>query len=176
MNGERAPWIIGGAIIVAGLLIAVALYLSRSTSPGEDLPPPAPSVMPAGQTPSPTSGTPQPDAQAQHTLRASLQAANDLRTVEAGYTDANTFELGKAAPQFTYIPAVRASTTWNEVSVANSGTSWAGATMSGSGTCYWIRDVIDEDDGSTTTTYGSGTPCTASAALASANLETWPPG
>ena len=179
MDSERAPWIIGGAIVIAGLLIAIAVYLSRAGEAEVAAPVAAPSAPAASNTP-PASSAPQPppadvalDAAAQRNLRNALRTAEDLAADSGSFTGAGSLEMSEALPELTYQPSVRPSTRSDALSVANNPTSWAAAALSESGACYWIKAVIGADGSETVVTYGSGTPCSGNAAMLSATLPDW---
>jgi hypothetical protein len=81
------------------------------------------------------------------------------------YATAEGAGLTAVEPSLTYKAKGTASTGPNDISAdGTSNTSqWAGAALSASGTCFWIKDSVN-----TGTTYGSGTPCTGTAATAAA--------
>jgi type IV pilus assembly protein PilA len=105
------------------------------------------------------------DRAAQASLRNALVAAKSIYTDTQSYATAEGAGLTAVEPSLTYKAKGTASTGQNDISAdgtSNTG-QWAGAALSASGTCFWIKDSV-----STGTTYGSGTPCTGTAATAAA--------
>ena len=105
------------------------------------------------------------DRAAQASLRNALVAAKSIYTDTQSYATAEGAGLTAVEPSLTYKAKGTASTGPNDISAdGTSNTSqWAGAALSASGTCFWIKDSVN-----TGTTYGSGTPCTGTAATAAA--------
>jgi len=104
------------------------------------------------------------DAAAQGTIgRASVVARSLFAEHGTFTTDLATLSAYDPRLRFTSGP----STGPAAISYAVDGDRFGAAVLSESGTCWWVRI-----DGSTATTYGSGTPCTGSAAMA-ASAPSW---
>ncbi|MDP9331359.1 MAG: prepilin-type N-terminal cleavage/methylation domain-containing protein [Actinomycetota bacterium] len=106
---------------------------------------------------------------AQADLRNALVAAKTLYTDNSTYATANNAGLATVEPSLTYVDNTAVTSTQGvsvllTATLAADGTTWAAARMSASGTCYWIKDVATGPG----TRYGTGTPCTGTAALGAA--------
>lgn len=178
-RSDGVDWFIPVAIVVAGIVLAVAVILSRrashtppvtpSTAAPQSItqttaPPPPPPVI----VPSPTPLVPVDDSAAQKTLEDLVAAARTIRGDSGSYMGATSFELATMLPANSYEPPTEPSTGPTDVSIAATPTIFSAAVLSNTGTCFWIRDF----EGSRST-YGSGDPCTGTAA-ASAVLPSWP--
>ena len=106
------------------------------------------------------------DRAAQSSLRNGLAAAKTIYTDADSYAAVSPETMVQIEPSLSY--TVEASTGSAVVSVAAADQQVGLAVLSGSGTCWYIRD-----DASVGTTYGSGSPCTGAAALASASAPTF---
>jgi hypothetical protein len=104
---------------------------------------------------------------AEHTLRIAQADAERIHAQTGTFEDADVVGLTATASNLTYRTADQASTGLDDVSVIASGTEWAAAVQARPGACFYIRLVAGEDP-----RYGSGTTCTARAAL-SANDTSW---
>ena len=106
------------------------------------------------------------DRAAQASLRNALVAAKSIYTDTQSYATAESTGLATVEPSLTYKAKGTASTGQNDVSADGTTNSniWSAAALSASGTCLWIKDDV-----SSGTTYGTGTPCTGTAARAAAN-------
>jgi len=176
-RNDGSGWLIPIAIVMAGIVLAFAVVLSRRAP--QSAPAPVFSPFPASpiQTfaPSPSVVVPSPppetsagDSAVLRTLEDVVAAARSIRTQTGSYVGATSFELARILPANIYQPPTGPSVGPTSVSVSSAQTMFAAAAMSATGTCFWIRD----SDG-TTTTYGVGIPCTGTAATG-ASLPTWP--
>ena len=113
---------------------------------------------------------------AQSSLRNALVAAKTMYTDNDDYataTEAVATGLPTVEPSLTYGAAGVASTGPTNVSVrvadvvAGDSQIWAAASLSDSTKCYWIKDVAVGTPGAGTF-FGSGAPCTGTAALGAA--------
>ena len=101
------------------------------------------------------------DAAAQGTVGRAVVVAQSLHAEHGSFTtDIATLSAYDPSLRFTSGPSNNPST----VSYAVSGSQLGAAVRSESGTCWWVRI-----DPSGVTTYGSGTPCTGSAAMAASD-------
>jgi len=115
---------------------------------------------------------------AESNLRGALVAAKTAFTDAGSYVGATSASTGLPSIEgsLTYNAAGIASTSTNVVSVGpytvtTANDSWSGAVLSGSGACFWLDDVTSSSGsgaGAPGTHFGSGTPCTATAAQAAA--------
>lgn len=172
---DRGPLIISAGIVVAGLFVALALFLSRSVAS-------APQVAASPYDPRATveiaPPTPLVDATTTDTatiagLREVANAATAVGIPAGDFAQADILTLGKKAAQFTYLPSTRPSSRPNEMSISSESGSWAAASQSESGTCFWIKLTLDASRGEAYPTYGAGTPCTGTAAQ-TANQSAFP--
>jgi hypothetical protein len=97
---------------------------------------------------------------AQDTLRRAQAAAESIRTDTGAFSGADARGLAEALPSFSVRAAAEASTGLDELSVAASDRVWAAAVQARPGACFYLRLEIGTDP-----RYGSGTECTAHAAL-----------
>jgi hypothetical protein len=104
---------------------------------------------------------------AEHSLRIAQGGAERIQAQTGTFEDADVAGLAATGSSLTFRTADEASTGLDDVSVIASGTEWAGAVQARPGACFYIRLVAGEDP-----RYGSGTTCTARAALA-ANDSNW---
>jgi hypothetical protein len=111
------------------------------------------------------------DTQAQVDLQTAYQTATTLyESGEGGatglpsFTNVTAAALAKSEPSLKYTEG--ASTGPDVISVKGSGNEWGAAALSSSGTCLWVHLS------SGAATFGSGTPCTGSAAMA-ASASSW---
>ena len=176
-RNDGNDWIIPIAIVMAGVVLAVAVIMYRRApqpvpatyfSPApvtttQTLAPPPPVVVPS--LPPVTSAE---DSAAQKTLEDVVAAARSIRGQTGSYAAVTSFELATMLPANSYQPPTSPSTGPTDVSISTAPTIFSAAAMSETGTCFWIRDF----DG-TRSTYGVGDPCTGTAAL-DAMLPTWP--
>jgi hypothetical protein len=104
------------------------------------------------------------DAAAQGTLGRAVMVAQSLRAEQGSFTtDLATLSAYDPSLHFTSGPSSDPST----VSFAVSGSDFGVAVRSESGTCWWVRI-----DAAGVTTYGSGSACLGSAAMA-ASAPSW---
>ncbi len=104
------------------------------------------------------------DAAAQGTMGRAVVVAQSLYAEHGSFTtDVDTLSAYDPGLRFVSGPS-NAPTT---LSYAVSGGRFGAAVRSESGTCWWVRI-----DTSSVTTYGSGTPCSGSAAL-QASAPSW---
>lgn len=111
----------------------------------------------------PTAGVAEPpspviDAPARADARTALAAARETAQGRATIADAGPGQLSGIERSLIFTDGP--SPAPGIVSVAISGRTWAAAVMGASGSCYWVRL------GPHGTAYGSGSPCTGTAALA----------
>jgi hypothetical protein len=100
------------------------------------------------------------DAAAQGTVGRAVVVAQSLYAEQGSFTtDPSTLSAYDPSLRFTSGPSDGPET----VSYAVSGSGFGAAVRSESGTCWWVHI-----DAASVTTYGSGTPCTGSAAMAAA--------
>jgi hypothetical protein len=104
---------------------------------------------------------------AEYSLRAAQVAAQQIRATEGSYAAADPVAMASAAPMLTYRSSDDPSTGLDDLSVAAGGDQWAAAVQARPGACFYLR-ITDSGD----TFYGTGTDCTASAAL-DANRSAW---
>lgn len=111
------------------------------------------------------------DTQAQVDLQTAYQTAMTLyesgdvgATGLPSFTNITAADLAKAEPSLTYTEG--ASTGPDVISVKGSGSDWGAAALSSSGTCLWVH----LSNGAVA--FGSGTPCTGSAAM-TASGSSW---
>ncbi len=173
MLSERSSWIIAGGVIVAALILAVAIASSRGHL----------SAQPLGgstvATASSLARTQVQDEVPQSGLRLALVSAKMMWTTARSYAaaDASATGLVTVEPTLCYVagdipssaqgPTCESGAGDISISVQPNGTTaWAAAEMSYSGTCFWIKD-----DATTGTTFGSGEPCTGSAALGASDTS-----
>jgi type IV pilus assembly protein PilA len=115
---------------------------------------------------------------AQTSLRNALVAAKTSYTDNGSYVAATSLATG--------LPSIEGSLSYNGATIASTGPNvvsvgpytvgtpqdaWAAAVMSGSGTCFWLDDVTSSTGsgaGAPGTHFGTGTPCTATAAQGAA--------
>jgi hypothetical protein len=132
-----------------------------------------------GSTPSPSPAPTRPltkvqmaqDRNAQADLRNALIAAKVAYTDSSTYAGAVAAKLGAIEPGLCYVRATTASVFKGascisghgraSISISASAVTWSAARLSASGTCFWTKDDVTVG-----TTYGSGLPCTATAATA----------
>jgi type IV pilus assembly protein PilA len=118
---------------------------------------------------------------AQSSLRNALVAA------KTSLTDNGTYAGATSAP--TGLPSIEGSLNYNASTIASSGPtvisvgpytvamsndSWSAAVLSASGTCWWIDDVSSSGGSGASaagTHFGTGSPCTATAAQAAAGTS-----
>ena len=101
------------------------------------------------------------DAAAQGTIGRALVVAQNLHAEQGSYTtDLAALSAYDPGLHFTSGPSNAPET----VSYAVSGEGFGAAVLSESGTCWWVHL-----DASGVTTYGSGSPCTGSAAMAASD-------
>jgi hypothetical protein len=104
------------------------------------------------------------DAAAQGTLGRAVVVAQSLYAENGTFTtDLATLSAFDPGLRFTSGPSRGPAT----VSYRVNGTGFGAAVRSDSGTCWWVRV-----DTTSVTTYGSGTPCTGTAAMA-ASAPSW---
>ncbi|MFN2544983.1 MAG: hypothetical protein ABR600_10525 [Actinomycetota bacterium] len=111
------------------------------------------------------------DLQVQVDLRNALNTARTFYSEAATYTGIAPASLATIEPAACYVSSLASSSPTGHgceagqgspsLSVLGEGSAFAAAAMGPTGTCYWIRDVIGQG-----TFYGSGSPCTGTAALA----------
>jgi hypothetical protein len=166
-------WIVGASAAIAAVILMVTLAVAGQV--GELRADPAQSV-PAPFHGSVLTGTQAQaaDRSAQADLRNSLVVAKVMQIDEGSFDSADASVTGLAAvePNLCFVgtgttsaasgAVCESGTGEASVSVFASGESWAAARMSQSGTCFWIADDA------TGVTYGTGTPCTGTAAAKAA--------
>jgi hypothetical protein len=177
------PWILGSAIVIAGLAIAVSLFLTRShkvetvyvTASGSPTAAITPSTgVASGPSASPGSGDAGGaggDTATQQTLEEAATNAKTIESTTGSMMRANSLGLAPSFPSLTFKQAFDASTAPNELSLAITPTTWAAAAMSNSGACWMIK--VDVAAG--TTTYGTSTTCSGQSAAAATDTQ-WPAG
>lgn len=101
------------------------------------------------------------DVQAQVAARTAESAAAVAYSESGSFADAGPAQLSAFDPSATYTEVP--STGPTVVSVAATASAWAAAVLSPSGTCFWIKL-----DRSMTATYGTGSTCTGTDAMAAA--------
>jgi hypothetical protein len=119
------------------------------------------------------------DRNAQADLRNALIAAIVSYTDSSTYAGALASKLGAIEPGLCYVRATTASVFKGascvsghgraSTSVSASDQTWSAARLSASGTCFWIKDIAGVG-----TTYGSGLPCTGTAAVAAVTETRFP--
>jgi hypothetical protein len=151
--GPRLVWIAAG-LVVAGVLAFV--FLRSADQAGTQI------ADTQGQAVSQIDRA--HDAAAQGTIGRAVVVALSLHAESGSFTtDLTTLSAYDPGLHFTSGPAEAPLT----VSYAVDATRFGTAVRSESGTCWWARI-----DASGVTTYGSGTPCTGSAAMA-ASAASW---
>ncbi len=169
--------IIAGGIVVAGLFIAIAIYLSRSPG-GADAAPATPTHSPrpaisVTPTVAPQASDAEQDRQTKDNLEEALGAATKIYGDAGDFSAADSIEMGQEFTRFTYQQSIRDSAGPQDVSVYGTTTEWSGAALSGSGTCFWIKATVEAAGEEPQISYGAGSPCTGRAA-SSATAGTWP--
>jgi hypothetical protein len=111
------------------------------------------------------------DRNAQSDLLNAMVAAKVMYTDSSSYAKAGANGLGTIEPKLCYVGADTASVPHDatcasgnadaSVSVSSSDQTWSASRLSATGTCFWIRDAAGAG-----TFYGSGLPCTGTAAVA----------
>lgn len=173
-KGPAGGWLIPAAIVVAGLILAVAVVLSRNTDgeatppPAQVLEPPSPvlSLAPPPQVPASPADT-SGDALAQENLQSVASAAQGIYNSSGSFVAATSFDLASQLPGLTFVDPITESTSAGEVSISTATTTFSAAAKSDSGTCWWIRALAD------TVSYGTGANCTGAAA-GGAQSSAWP--
>jgi len=105
------------------------------------------------------------DIQAKANARIAESAASAAYQASNGYATVGPDQLSILDPTLTYTTGPSTSVT--VVSVASSAATWAAAVLGPSGTCYWVKLGA-----MALPTYGTGTTCTGTAAMA-ASARTW---
>ncbi|MGZ8566654.1 MAG: hypothetical protein ACXWXS_06345 [Actinomycetota bacterium] len=105
------------------------------------------------------------DIQAKANARIAESAASVAYQASNGYATVGPDQLSLLEPTLTYTTGPSMSVT--VVSVASSQGAWAAAVLGPSGTCYWVKLGAMP-----LPTYGTGTTCTGTAAMA-ANNHSW---
>ena len=145
----------GGAIAL--LLVIVVAFLQFTGSSG------TPIVSDQASVVSPVDRT--VDLQAKANARTAEGAASAAYQSAGGFATVLPQQLSILDPTLTY--TLGPSTAVNVVSVAATPAAWGAAVLGPSGTCYWVTlNVI------TVPHYGTGTPCTGTAALG-ARKSSW---
>jgi hypothetical protein len=153
--------VIAGAIIAAAAILSitlVALHAGEETRSSVVDPLAAGSALGDSQ-----------DRAAQADLRNALVAAKIMYTDSSTYVGADSTASGLPTmePGLCYVDEGTASVAIDvpcpTVSVYAWDGGWAAARMSNSGTCFWVKDDL-----SVGTSYGSGLPCTGTAAVQAA--------
>lgn len=177
-RNEGNDWLIPAAIVMAGIVLAVAVVVSRKapqapattyspvaapTAVVQTVAPPPPVILPSP----PTVISPS-DAAAQKTLEDVVAVARTIRGQTGSYAGVTSFALARALPADSYEPPTSASTGPSDVSISAAPTIFSAAVLSQTGTCFWIRDFEG-----THSAYGAGVPCTGTAAV-DAMLPDWP--
>lgn len=169
-------WLIPAAIVAAGVLIAIAVLMSRSRS--EDVTTSALEPNPVEQTAVAPSGPPAPaippspvdtagDALAQENLQSVVGTARNIYDSSGSYLAATSFDMATQLPDLTFVDPITESTSASEISISTATTTFSAAAKSDSGTCWWMRAVADK------ITYGTGASCTGTSA-AGAQAAGWP--
>src|SRR5437870_8751625 len=164
MMNERAPWFVAATFIVASVLVAGLVFLSkgRQTQPVITSP-----TSNGGQIhATPAAELRADDIKAEMSLREALVAALALHVDANDFSKANPVGMSKVEPSLRYVDAGTSSTGPRVVSVYNSadaagGQIWVAAALSVSGTCFVIANNAT---GSGTNYYGAvrpSTDCTA---------------
>jgi hypothetical protein len=149
----RLVWMVGG-LVVAGALAFV--FLRSADEVGKQ--------VADRQTKAVSQVDRAYDAAAQGTMGRAVVVAMSLHAERGSFTtDIATLSAYDPGLRFTPGPAVGPMT----VSYAVDAAGFGAAVRSESGTCWWARIGADG-----ATTYGSGTPCTGSAAMA-ASAPSW---
>jgi hypothetical protein len=149
----RLVWIAGG-LVVAGVLAFV--FLRSADEAGKQIA--------DSQTQAVSQIDRAYDAAAQGTIGRAVVVALSLYAERGSFTtDLSTLSAYDPGLQFTSGP----STGPMSISYAVDAARFGAAVRSESGTCWWARIGADS-----VTTYGSGTPCTGSAAMA-ASATSW---
>ena len=163
---DRGPLIISAGIAMAGLFIALAIFLSRGggNAPAGVPSPYDPRASVEVAAPTPTIDPTAADQATIAGLREVANAATSIGVPAGDFAQADILMLGKRAEQFTYLPSTRPSNRPNEISVSSQSASWAAASQSESGTCFWIKLTLDTSKGEAYPTYGAGSPCTGAVA------------
>lgn len=167
-SSDRGPLIIAGGIVVAGIFIALALFLGRSVGGDADVAPP-PFDPRASATPIAASPTIDPSAANRKTTGALMDVADAAAAIgitDGTFMNATTLAMSQRVPRYTYLPSTRPSDRPTQLSMLPQDVTWSAAALSESGTCFWIRLTLAE--GEVFRAYGTGAPCTGRAAQSAA--------
>ncbi len=174
---DRGPLIIAGGIVIAGLFIAIAIYLSRSpaavdaaTATPTHSPRPAVSVT---ETAAPEPSDAEQDRQTKDNLEEALGAAAKIYEDGGDFSAADSITMAQEFPRFTYQQSIRDSEDPQDISAYAATTEWSAAALSGSGNCFWIKAEVEAAGDEPQVSYGAGSPCTGRAA-SSATAGNWP--
>ncbi|MEX0991139.1 MAG: hypothetical protein WD004_02565 [Actinomycetota bacterium] len=173
---DRGPLIIAGGIVIAGLFIAIAIYLSRGPADVATAPAPTHSPRPAisvSPTAAPEPNTAEQDRETKDNLEEAIGAATKIYEDGGDFSAADSFSMAQAFPRFTYQESIRDSTDPQDISVYATDTEWSAAAASGSESCFWIKVAVEAAGDEPQVSYGAGSPCTGRAA-SSATAGNWP--
>jgi hypothetical protein len=149
----RIVWVAAGLVVAA---VAAYVFLSGADEAGKEIAAATSDTIAQIDTAQ--------DAAAQGTLGRAVMVAQSLRAEQGSFTtDVATLSAYDPGLLFTAGPSTDLST----VSFAVSGSDFGAAVRSESGTCWWVRI-----DAAGVTTYGSGSACVGSAAMA-ASAPSW---
>lgn len=84
-------------------------------------------------------------ARVEYDLKTSLRAAQRIYSAGGSFTSAGAGALAAADEGRTYVEADRSASTPGTVSVYASGTTWAAASRTAQGTCFYVKQVAEED-------------------------------
>lgn len=171
-------WIIGVSAAIAAVILSLTLAIVGRVDEARTQA--AQPIQPTQQIQGSVLSGPQAlaaDRAAQSDLRNAFVAAKVLWIDESSYASANASPQGliRMAPNLCYVGPDSASTASGaacesgagdaSVSVFTSDDTWAAARLSESGTCFWLADDA------TSVGYGTGTPCTGTAAAGASGLS-----
>lgn len=151
LGGRAVVVVVAIGLVAAVAIVAYLQFVSRSGRTVADAQATAVGQIDRSQ-----------DVRAQVAARTAESAAVVAYSESGSFADAGPAQLSALDPSVTYTQGP--STGPTVVSVAATSSTWAAAVLSPSGTCFWIKL-----DGSMAATYGTGSACTGSDAMAAAS-------
>lgn len=182
----RGPWIIAASIVAAAVIVSLtiaSLHDDRPALPISAALGSAPLGATSAEQVYQDAQTRAQDRAAQSDLRLALVVAKTIYTDNSTYAwaDASADGMVTVDSSLCYVEANSTSSTFDaycgggaSISIFASDDAWAAARMSNSGACFCIKDDATAEGpyGFGATTYGSGFPCTGTAAT-QAGESTW---
>ena len=145
---RRTLTVVAGILLMVAVLVVAYLQLTGGGASTTDVSSPSPSAVNTAV-----------DAQAKANAKGAASAASAAYQASNGFSTIGPDQLSLLDPDVTF--TTDASTSASVVSVATAQAAWAAAVLGPSGTCYWIKI-----GGIGAVSYGTGSTCTGSAAMA----------